>query len=142
MPDGIVQIVGPNRQCRTLSLPVRVVGSVSGSSRPDCSSTCFAGALLPTWWCGARPCTKRVCDKCLDEVFVKIGGVRKYLWRAVDQHADALDILIQGKRDGYVAARFVRKILKQQGCRPWVLITAPDWGASATACGRIQVRTG
>ncbi|MFB7860014.1 DDE-type integrase/transposase/recombinase [Rhodococcus qingshengii] len=35
-----------------------------------------------------------------DEVFVKICGVRKYLWRAVDQHGNVLDILIQDKRDG------------------------------------------
>ncbi|MDV6278246.1 IS6 family transposase [Rhodococcus erythropolis] len=58
----------------------------------------------------------------LDEVFVKIRGVRKYLWRAVDQHGNVLDILIQGKRDGKAATRFFRKILKQQG-RPRVLIT-------------------
>ncbi|MDV6278647.1 IS6 family transposase [Rhodococcus erythropolis] len=58
----------------------------------------------------------------LDEVSVTIGGVRKYLWRAVDQHGNVLDILIQGKRDGRAATRFFRKILKQQG-RPRVLIT-------------------
>ncbi|MDV6278302.1 IS6 family transposase [Rhodococcus erythropolis] len=59
----------------------------------------------------------------LDEVFVTIDGVRKYLWRAVDQHGDVLDILIQGKQDGRAATRFFRKILKKQGCRPRVLIT-------------------
>ncbi|MDV6278420.1 IS6 family transposase [Rhodococcus erythropolis] len=59
----------------------------------------------------------------LDEVFVNIGGVRKYLWRAVDQHGNVLDILIQGKRDGRAATRFFRKILKKQGCRPRVLVT-------------------
>lgn len=31
----------------------------------------------------------------LDEVFVKIGGVRKYLWRAVDHDGNVLDVLIQ-----------------------------------------------
>lgn len=38
----------------------------------------------------------------LDEVFVKIGGVHKYLWRAIDQHGNVLDILIQmaGPRPG------------------------------------------
>ncbi|WP_220463495.1 MULTISPECIES: IS6 family transposase [unclassified Rhodococcus (in: high G+C Gram-positive bacteria)] len=41
-----------------------------------------------------------------DEVFVKIGGVRKYLWRAVDQDGNVLDILIQSKRDGTAATRF------------------------------------
>lgn len=59
----------------------------------------------------------------LDEVFVKIGGVRKYLWRAVDQHGNVLDILIQDKRDGKAATRFFRKLLKKQSRRPRVLIT-------------------
>jgi putative transposase len=30
----------------------------------------------------------------LDEVFVKIGGERHYLWRAVDQDGDVIDILV------------------------------------------------
>ncbi|MDV6278271.1 IS6 family transposase [Rhodococcus erythropolis] len=59
----------------------------------------------------------------LDEVFVNIGGVRKYLWRAVDQHGNVLDILIQSRRDGRAATRFFRKLLKKQGCRPRVLVT-------------------
>ncbi|WP_411194430.1 IS6 family transposase [Rhodococcus erythropolis] len=59
----------------------------------------------------------------LDEVFVKIRGVRKYLWRAVDQHGNVLDILIQGKRDGKAATRFFRTLLKKQGHTPRVLIT-------------------
>lgn len=59
----------------------------------------------------------------LDEVFIKIRGVRKYLWRAVDQHGNVLDILIQGKRDGKAAARFFRTLLKHQGHPPRVPIT-------------------
>ncbi|MDV6271313.1 IS6 family transposase [Rhodococcus globerulus] len=59
----------------------------------------------------------------LDEVFIKVGGVRKYLWRAVDQHGNVLDILILGKRDGKAATRFFRTLLKKQGSRPRVLIT-------------------
>jgi putative transposase len=59
----------------------------------------------------------------LDEVFVKIRGTRKYLWRAVDQHGNVLDILIQSKRDGRAATRFFRALLKHQGHPPRVLIT-------------------
>ncbi|MDV6278662.1 IS6 family transposase, partial [Rhodococcus erythropolis] len=44
----------------------------------------------------------------LDEVFVTIGGVRKYLWRAVDQHGNVLNILIQSKRDGKAATHHHR----------------------------------
>ncbi|OYD61420.1 putative transposase [Rhodococcus sp. OK302] len=59
----------------------------------------------------------------LDEVFVKIRGVRKYLWREVDQHGNILDILIQSKRDGKAATRFFRTLLKKPGRQPRVLIT-------------------
>ncbi|MFC9769607.1 DDE-type integrase/transposase/recombinase [Rhodococcus jostii] len=39
----------------------------------------------------------------LDEVFIKIGGFRKYLWRAVGQRGNVLDTLIQSKRNGRAA---------------------------------------
>ena len=34
----------------------------------------------------------------LDEVFVRINGERQYLWRAVDQDGDVIDILVQSRR--------------------------------------------
>ncbi|MFF1351734.1 IS6 family transposase, partial [Streptomyces sp. NPDC058322] len=42
----------------------------------------------------------------LDEVFVKINGEQKYLWRAVDQDGMVLDILVQNRRDKTAARRF------------------------------------
>ena len=48
----------------------------------------------------------------LDEVFVTIQGQRRYLWRAVDQDGDVLDILVQSRRDCRAATRFFRKLLK------------------------------
>ena len=50
----------------------------------------------------------------LDEVFVTIHGQRQYLWRAVDQDGDVIDILVQPRRDGPAARRFFRKLLKSQ----------------------------
>ncbi len=41
----------------------------------------------------------------LDEVFVRINGERQYLWRAVDQHGNVLDILVQSRRDKAAARR-------------------------------------
>ena len=35
----------------------------------------------------------------LDEVFIKIQGERQYLWRAVDQDGDVIDILVQPRRE-------------------------------------------
>ncbi len=48
----------------------------------------------------------------LDEVFITINGERHYLWRAVDQDGDVLDILVQKHRDKRAAKRFFRKLLK------------------------------
>ena len=58
----------------------------------------------------------------LDEVFLSIGGQRYYLWRAVDQDGDVIDILLQKRRNGAAAKRFFRKLLKGQQASPkeWV----------------------
>jgi putative transposase len=59
----------------------------------------------------------------LDELFVTIQGRLQYLWRAVDQDGDVIDILVQSRRDMRAAKRFFRKLLKGQGCAPRRLIT-------------------
>jgi putative transposase len=59
----------------------------------------------------------------VDEVFVKIQGEQLYLWRAVDQDGDTLDILVTKRRDKRAAKRFFRKVLKGQGEVPWKVVT-------------------
>jgi putative transposase len=59
----------------------------------------------------------------LDEVFVKIQGQQQYLWRAVDQDGDVIDILVQSRRNARAAKRFFRKLLKTQGQGPSHLVT-------------------
>jgi len=59
----------------------------------------------------------------LDEVFVTIQGQRQYLWRAVDQDGDVIDILIQPRRDRRAAKRFFRTLLKGQRSEPRRLVT-------------------
>jgi putative transposase len=59
----------------------------------------------------------------LDEVFVTIGGKRQYLWRAVDQDGDLIDILVPPRRNRRAAEKFFRKLLKGQGCAPNRLVT-------------------
>jgi len=59
----------------------------------------------------------------LDELFVTIQGKRQYLWRAVDQDGDVIDILVQPRRDRRAAERFFRKLLKGQGAEPLRLVT-------------------
>jgi putative transposase len=48
----------------------------------------------------------------LDEVFLTINGQRQYLWRAVDQDGNVLDILVTSRRDTKAATRFFRKLLR------------------------------
>jgi putative transposase len=59
----------------------------------------------------------------LDEVFVKINGTIHYLWRAVDQDGDVLDILVQSRRNAVAAKKFFRKLLKGLQYVPRVLVT-------------------
>jgi putative transposase len=59
----------------------------------------------------------------LDEVFLKINGRIHYLWRAVDQDGEVLDILIQRTRDKKAAKKFFRKLLKGLRYVPNVIIT-------------------
>ncbi|MFF3932905.1 IS6 family transposase [Streptomyces hirsutus] len=59
----------------------------------------------------------------LDEVFIRINGEQKYLWRAVDQDGNVLDILVQNRRDTAAARRFFRRLLKTTRTVPRVLVT-------------------
>jgi putative transposase len=59
----------------------------------------------------------------LDELFVNIQGQRQYLWRAVHQDGDVIDILVQPRRDQGAAERFFHRLLKGQKREPWRLIT-------------------
>ncbi|MGY4920678.1 IS6 family transposase [Streptomyces sp. 900116325] len=59
----------------------------------------------------------------LDEVFIKINGVQKYLWRAVDQDGNVLDILVQNRRDKAAARQFFRRLMKKTRAVPRVIVT-------------------
>jgi putative transposase len=59
----------------------------------------------------------------LDEVLLTINGERHYLWRAVDQDGNILDILVQRRWDKHAAKKFCRKLLKGLAYVPWVIIT-------------------
>jgi putative transposase len=59
----------------------------------------------------------------LDEVFVKINGQQQYLWRAVDQDGDVIDILLQSRRDQHAAERFIRRLVRGQGKEPFRMVT-------------------
>src|ERR1700712_1605497 len=48
----------------------------------------------------------------LDEMVVRIGGKRMYMWRAVDCEGEVLDMLVQKRRNKAVALKLLKKLLK------------------------------
>ena len=59
----------------------------------------------------------------IDEVFVRINGKQHYLWRAVDQDGEVVDVYLQAKRDGVAAKRFFRRLLRSHGGEPRKIVT-------------------
>jgi putative transposase len=59
----------------------------------------------------------------IDEVFVKIKGKQHYLWRAVDQDGEVVDVFLQVRRDGAAAKRFFKRLLKSHGGEPRKIVT-------------------
>ena len=59
----------------------------------------------------------------LDEVCVKIQGKQHYLWRAVDQDGEVVDVFLQARRDGKAAKRFFKRLLKRYGDEPRKIVT-------------------
>jgi len=59
----------------------------------------------------------------IDEVFVKINGKQHYLWRAVDQDGEVVDVYLQAKRDGAAARRFFKRLLRSHGGEPGKIVT-------------------
>ena len=59
----------------------------------------------------------------IDEVFVKINGKQHYLWRAVDQDSDVVDVYLQARRDGAAAKRFFKRLLRNHGSEPRKIVT-------------------
>src|SRR5262245_23244263 len=59
----------------------------------------------------------------MDEAFLTIHKQRYYLWRAVDQDGNVLDILVQRRRNKAAAKKFFRKLLKGLTYVPRVIVT-------------------
>jgi transposase-like protein len=59
----------------------------------------------------------------LDEMAVIIAGEQFWLWRAVDDEGEVLDLLVQRQRGKAAAVKLMRKLMKKQGFAPDVLVT-------------------
>ncbi len=59
----------------------------------------------------------------IDEVFIKIDGKQHYLWRAVDQDGEVVDVFLQKRRDAKAAKRFFKRMLKKHCGEPRKIVT-------------------
>ena len=59
----------------------------------------------------------------IDEVFVKISGKQHYLWRAVEQDGEVVDVYLQRRRDSAIAKRFFKRLLRKYSGEPGRVVT-------------------
>jgi len=77
----------------------------------------------------------------LDEVYVKINGEMRYLWRAVDHEGEVLESFVTKERDKAAALRFIKKAMKRHG-RPQAVVTdgLRSYGAAMKEIGNADRR--
>ena len=75
----------------------------------------------------------------LDEVFVKVNGVRHYMWRAVDHEGEVLESYVTKRRDRKAALKFLRKSLRRYGS-PQAIVTdnLRSYGAAMRDLGNTE----
>src|SRR5881394_768590 len=59
----------------------------------------------------------------VDETYVKVNGVWRYVYRAVDQYGQVIDVLVSPRRDAEAARRFLRRALSAVKVAPTEVIT-------------------
>ena len=85
---------------------------------------CWAKKFGPQYACRLQRKSPKPTDVWhLDEVVVRIGGKKHWLWRAVDQDGYVLDEIVQGRRNTKAAKRLLVRLVKQQGCLPKRIVT-------------------
>ena len=59
----------------------------------------------------------------VDETYIKVNGVWHYVYRAVDQHGQIVDVLVSKRRDGDAARRFFQRALTTLKVTPTAVVT-------------------
>src|SRR5205809_3164955 len=59
----------------------------------------------------------------VDETYVRVNGVWRYAYRAVDQHGQVIDVLVSARRDSHAARRFFRRALSTLKVTPTEVVT-------------------
>lgn len=73
----------------------------------------------------------------LDEMVSTIAGEHVWIWRAVDDEGEVMDMIVQKRRDAGAALRFLRRLLKNQNVEPEVIVTdgLRSYGAALARLG-------
>ncbi len=59
----------------------------------------------------------------LDEMVCNVRGKRMYLWRAVDDEGEVLDLVMQRHRDTEAALKLLKRLLRNQPIAPTAIVT-------------------
>src|SRR5438105_8353742 len=102
--------------------------------------------LTPLLADAARPCRHAVGDRWyVDETYVKVAGRWRYVYRAVDQYGQIIDVYVSARRDSRAARRFFTTALRDHGepaevmtDRAWTLLTVVDEHMPAAFHGTAQ----
>ncbi|MEP6343126.1 MAG: DDE-type integrase/transposase/recombinase [Maricaulaceae bacterium] len=54
----------------------------------------------------------------LDEIYTKTNGKMVYIWRAVDDEAMVLDVVVQSRKNAKAAKQLLYKLMRSQGVMP------------------------
>jgi transposase-like protein len=72
----------------------------------------------------ARPCRHAVGDRWqVDETYVKVAGQWRYVYRAIDQFGQVIDVFVSPRRDAAAARRFFQRAIGTMGIAPVEVVT-------------------
>src|SRR5678816_2077226 len=72
----------------------------------------------------ARPCRHAVGDRWqVDETYVKVAGRWRYVYRAIDQFGQVIDVFVSPRRDAAAARRFFQRAIGTMGIAPVEVVT-------------------
>jgi putative transposase len=67
----------------------------------------------------------------MDETYIKVKGVWRYLYRAVDKYGETIDFLLTEHRDKEAALRFLKKAIRRHGVPETITIDGSDANEAA-----------
>ena len=84
----------------------------------------------------ARPSRRAVDDRWqVDETYVKVAGQWRYVYRAIDQFGQVIDVFVSARRDTKAARRFLQRAIGTMRVAPVEVVTLPTTESRPTMAG-------